>query len=350
MLKKRLKAYEDNIPKGKTLTVNDKTQAALKKAGISIAEWNKLSPKSKQAILHDLASGNSAKARASVSIWNGQKINVKNAKAVDAASKVLAGSGISVKTWNSLPTSVKKAVGRDLASGNINGAKRTVDNWRNTSEGRTKTARSNAIGAGGVRDNTNAIRNFAAQGNHTKTMTTRHVSIFEKIFKRITGRASGGTVTDNETATWLGDGGKNEPYVTPSGFMGVSGSDWELHSLEPGTIVYPSISAYTQMTGNQINPDMIPAFAGGGTVPYTGQLQAVDYINSSSNQQRSQEQTNSNNALQQDLLNKIEQLIAASQNNSPVTLNLTTYGNLDEKTARKWAPQLAQSLTRVGRG
>lgn len=348
--KKRLKAYEDNIPKGKTLTVNDKTQAALKKAGISIAEWNKLSPKSKQAILHDLASGNSAKARASVSIWNGQKINVKNAKAVDAASKVLAGSGISVKTWNSLPTSVKKAVGRDLASGNINGAKRTVDNWRNTSEGRTKTARSNAIGAGGVRDNTNAIRNFAAQGNHTKTMTTRHVSIFEKIFKRITGRASGGTVTDNETATWLGDGGKNEPYVTPSGFMGVSGSDWELHSLEPGTIVYPSISAYTQMTGNQINPDMIPAFAGGGTVPYTGQLQAVDYINSSSNQQRSQEQTNSNNALQQDLLNKIEQLIAASQNNSPVTLNLTTYGNLDEKTARKWAPQLAQSLTRVGRG
>ncbi|MBU6001368.1 hypothetical protein KQ236_14640 [Lactococcus lactis] len=123
-------------------------------------------------------------------------------------------------------------------------------------------------------------------------MTTRHVSIFEKIIKRITRRASGGTVTDNETATWLGDGGKNEPYVTPSGFMGVSGNDWELHSLEPGTIVYPSISAYTQMTGNQINPDMIPAFAGGGTVPYTGQLQAVDYINSSSNQQRSQEQTN----------------------------------------------------------
>lgn len=348
--KKRLKAYEDNVPKGKTLRVSDKTQATLKKAKISIDEWNKLSPKSKQAILHDLSSGNSAKARASVSIWNGQKINVKDAKAVDAASKVLAGSGISVKTWNSLPTSVKKAVGHDLASGDMKNAKRTVDNWRNTSEGRAKTARSNSFGASGVRDNTNAIKEYAQQTDHSKTMTTHHVSIFEKIFKAVRGRASGGTVTDNETATWLGDGGKNEPYVTPSGFMGVSGSDWELHSLEPGTIVYPSISAYTQMTGNQINPDMIPAFAGGGTVPYTGQLQAVDYINSSSNQQRSQEQTNSNNALQQDLINKIEQLIAASQNNSPVTLNLTTYGNLDEKTARKWAPQLAQSLTRVRRG
>lgn len=285
--KKKLKDYSNTNVKTKTLNVDDKTQSTLKKAKISIDEWNKLSPKSKQAVLHDLASGNSAKARASVSVWNGQKINSKNAKAVDAASRVLSGAGISVKVWNSLPTSVKKAVGQDLASGNINGAKRTVDNWRNTSEGRTKTARSNAIGAGAVRDNTNAIQNFAAQGDHTKTMTTRHVSIFEQIIKKITGRASGGTVSDNETATWLGDGGKNEPYVTPSGFMGVSGNDWELHSLEPGTIVYPSISAYTQMTGNQINPDMIPAFAGGGTVPYTGQLQAVDYINSSSNQQQS---------------------------------------------------------------
>ncbi|MCT4389775.1 phage tail tape measure protein [Leuconostoc falkenbergense] len=307
--KKRLKAYEDNVPKGKTLTVNDKTQATLKKAKISIDEWNKLSPKSKQAILHDLASGNSAKARASVSIWNGQKINVKDAKAVDAASKVLAGSGISVKVWNSLPTSVKKAVGQDLASGNINGAKRTVDNWRNTSAGRTKTAKSNAIGAGGVRDNTNAIQNFAAQGDHTKTMTTRHVSIFEKIIKKITGRASGGTVTDNETATWLGDGGKNEPYVTPSGFMGVSGSDWELHSLEPGTIVYPSISAYTQMTGNQINPDMIPAFAGGGTVPYTGQLQAVDYINSEVKNKQSEVILSGNSNSNADVVNELKNAV-----------------------------------------
>ena len=80
-------------------------------------------------------------------------------------------------------------------------------------------------------------------------------------------RASGGTVQNGETATWLGDGGKNEPYVTPSGMMGISGNNWELHALEPGTIVYPSISAYTQMTGNQIDPSMVPAFAGGGTVP-----------------------------------------------------------------------------------
>ncbi|ORI73748.1 MULTISPECIES: phage tail tape measure protein [Leuconostoc] len=307
--KKRLKAYEDNVPKGKTLTVNDKTQATLKKAKISIDEWNKLSPKSKQAILHDLATGNSAKARASVSIWNGQKINVKDAKAVDEASKVLAGSGISVKTWNSLPISIKQAVGQDLASGKISDAKRTVDNWRNTSEGRTKNAKAHATGAGGVRDNTNAIQNFAAQTDHTRTMTTRHVSIFEKIFKRITGRASGGTVTDNETATWLGDGGKNEPYVTPSGFMGVSGSDWELHSLEPGTIVYPSISAYTQMTGNQINPDMIPAFAGGGTVPYTGQLQAVDYINSEVKNQQSEINLTSSDYLLNSV-NKSNQLIS----------------------------------------
>lgn len=247
--------------------------------------------------------------------------------------------------WNNLPENVKTAISKQWGQGDVEGAIATIDEWNRRNPG-PKEARASAHGTGEVNAASNAIDVFNSKGS-----SSRH-DVYN-VFHNITDnskRASGGTVQNGETTTWLGDGGKNEPYVTPSGFMGISGNDWELHALEPGTIVYPSISAYTQMTGNQIDPSMVPAFAGGGTVPYTSQLQTVDYINSSSNQQRSHEQTNSNNALQQELLNKIEQLIAASQNNSPVTLNLTTYGNLDEKTARKWAPQLAQSLTRVRRG
>lgn len=300
--KKKLKDYSNTNVKTKTLKVDDKTQEALKKAKISIDEWNKLSPKSKQAVLHDLASGNSARARASVSVWNGQKINVKDAKAVDAASRVLAGAGISVKVWNSLPASVKQAIGQDLASGNINGAKAAVDRWRDASTGKTKNAtlKSQNTGNYPIDSLLGQAINFSKLGDHTITQT---------VLTKASKRASGGKISDNETATWLGDGGKNEPYVTPSGFMGVSGSTWELHSLEPGTIVYPSISAYTQMTGNKINPDMIPAFAGGGTVPYTGQLQAVDYINSEVKNQQSEINLTSNDYLLNSV-NKSNQLIS----------------------------------------
>lgn len=272
--KQKLKDYSNTNVKTKTLNVDDKTQAALKKAKISIDEWNKLSPESKQAVLHDLASGNSAKARASVSVWNGQEIDVKDAKVVDEASNVLAGAGISVKVWNSLPTSIKQAVGQDLSSGNINGAIATIDEW-NKRNPAPKEAKSSATGTGEVNEASHAIDVFNGKGpssQHDIYNVVHNITDNSK-------RASGGTVQNGETATWLGDGGKNEPYVTPSGFMGVSGSDWELHSLEPGTIVYPSISAYTQMTGNQINPDMIPAFAGGGTVPYTNQMQEIDRVN-----------------------------------------------------------------------
>ena len=297
--KQKLKDYSNTNVKTKTLNVDDKTQAALKKAKISIDEWNKLSPESKQAVLHDLASGNSAKARASVSVWNGQEIDVKDAKVVDEASRVLSGAGISVQVWNSLPTSVKQAIGQDLASGNINGAIATIDEW-NKRNPNPKEARSSASGEGGVRSATSAIDAFSQRQDQTKTVTLRNV--VRNIVDNSSGHAGGGTIADGETSTWLGDGGKNEPYVTPSGRMGISGNDWELHALEPGTIVYPSLSAYTQITGNQINPDMIPAFAGGGTVPYTNQMQEIDRVNDLS--AKNSISTNAN--------------LSYSQNNAPI--------------------------------
>lgn len=334
---KRLKAYDKNIPKGKKLTATDSASATLKKAGISLDAWNKLNPKQKQAVAKDLASGNVGKARGSVALWNGQKISSKDAKAANYASPILNKAGLSVKQWNALPEDVKKAVGKDLASGNINGAKATVDRFRNTpigpvktalgtnstsgnidpatgsvnrfrgaSTGSTKVARSSQQGKASVEDAIGVVGRFMGLPSVvTKTMQF----VTERIEKFIKGRAGGGTVEDGETATWLGDGGKNEPYVTPSGLMGISGNNWELHSLEPGTIVYPSMSAYTQMTGNQIDPAMIPKFAGGGTVPYTGQLQAVDYINSEVKNQQSEVILSGNSNSNADVVNELKNAV-----------------------------------------
>lgn len=354
----RLKAYDKNIPKGKKLTANDSASSAIKKAGISLDAWNKLNPKQKQAVAKDLASGNVGKARGSVALWNGQKISSKDTKARDYASSVLKRAGLSVSQWNALPESVKQAVGKDLASGNINGAKATVDRFRNTpigpaktalgtnaasnsidpatdsvnqfrgaSTGGTKVARSTQRGKASVEDAIGVVGRFMGLPSIvTKTMQF----VTERVEKFIKRRASGGTVEDGETATWLGDGGKNEPYVTPSGFMGISGNNWELHSLEPGTVVYPSLSAYTQVTGNQIDPGMIPAFAGGGTVPYTGQLKAVDHINYSvQNQQQSVAPLSGNYNDNADVINELKnavnllgKLLSVQQDNANVNVVL----------------------------
>lgn len=70
--------------------------------------------------------------------------------------------------------------------------------------------------------------------------------------------------------TWLGDGGKREPYLTPSGNFGVSGSSDELHPLPKGTRIWPSRQSFkTSARSNDYLKqylDMIPKFATGGTI------------------------------------------------------------------------------------
>lgn len=301
----------DKLPTGvKTFVSKAKGQKEVQNASKMVEEWNKLPQKQKTALAK--ASGE-------------DQVNFLTSR---------------IKNWNSLPQKVKTAVGKQLGQGDVKGATDTLDNW-NRRVMKAKQARSSESGSGSVNSASRSLDNFNSKNPRTKTATSRQIGkvavdnavasfgnfiglpsvvtrTAEYVTKHITkwiddftgkGRASGGTVTDNETETWLGDGGKNEPYVTPSGFMGVSGNDWELHSLEPGTIVYPSISAYTQMTGNQINPDMIPAFAGGGTVPYTGQLQAVDYINSEVKNKQSEVILSGNSNSNADVVNELKNAV-----------------------------------------
>lgn len=63
-----------------------------------------------------------------------------------------------------------------------------------------------------------------------------------------------GTDSHKGGLAWLGDGGQNEPYLTPTGEFGVSPNDWTLYDLPRGTKVWPNI--------NQFLSD-IPKFANG---------------------------------------------------------------------------------------
>ena len=54
--------------------------------------------------------------------------------------------------------------------------------------------------------------------------------------------------------TWLGDGGKAEPYLTPQGQFGISPADWTMYNLPRGTKIWPSVQKLM---------DSLPRYANG---------------------------------------------------------------------------------------
>lgn len=90
------------------------------------------------------------------------------------------------------------------------------------------------------------------------------------------GFATGTPATPYDGTFNLGDGGKREPYLTPTGHFGVSGSSDELHNLPKGTRIWPSRQSFkTSARSNDYLKqymDFIPKFATGGTIqnPYDG--------------------------------------------------------------------------------
>lgn len=122
------------------------------------------------------------------------------------------------------------------------------------------------------------------------TLRVRNETIYESIY-RTRGNPtsanfvqSGGRILHNATGTnyfeggltWLGDGGKREPYLTPDGEFGVSGSSNKIYDLPRGTRIWPTRQAFK--TSARSNPeyrkfiDYLPKFAKGGTIrnPYEG--------------------------------------------------------------------------------
>src|SRR5699024_5269144 len=76
-----------------------------------------------------------------------------------------------------------------------------------------------------------------------------------------------------------GDGGRREPYLTPSGVFGVSGTKDELNYLPKGTRIWPSTQAFRASAGVHSKYrdylKQLPKFAQGGNLEsvydgYTG--------------------------------------------------------------------------------
>ncbi|MCS9997200.1 phage tail tape measure protein [Weissella confusa] len=103
--------------------------------------------------------------------------------------------------------------------------------------------------------------------------TVHITSFFESIIS--TRRRAIGDSNFSGGNVWLGDGGKNEPYMTPDGGFGISPSDWTLTALPAGSKIWPSISAFTNDTGMVVDGNKIPKFATGGTIPAGPTIQGM---------------------------------------------------------------------------
>lgn len=172
-------------------------------------------------------------------------------------------------TINSSTRATTAAPGIDGRTNQIN---RWTDAQRDTRSTNTRATTSTNASSNTwqVRDWTSAVR--SAPRSITSVFTTIKRTITE-FFSR--DRQTGDLYLPTDSMVHIGEGGRKEPYLTPSGYFGVSGYD-EYIPLPKGTRIWPNRQAFRQSA--KFNKSLrqylsqIPKFAKGGRIknPYDG--------------------------------------------------------------------------------
>jgi len=183
-----------------------------------------------------------------------------------------------VNSWTQAQDGTYSTSTNAQTSTNAPGPTNLVQNWTNaqnntTSTNTRATTSTNASSnTGDVNDWTRSVNNAPSQKTSIFTTINRTIN---QVWDRITGNATGNPSFEGGT-TWLGDGGKREPYLTPKGTFGVSGNKDELYNLPRGTRIWPSRQSFKTSArhndGLKQYLNRIPKFAQGGTIqnPYDG--------------------------------------------------------------------------------
>lgn len=179
--------------------------------------------------------------------WIGLPIEVKTLLTQDESSLTVGQAQKVLEVYESLSPKTKKLLGDNT---DVNSRLRAAEEKLNSYErNNPKTKHLNAVdnASDPAYQATNAVNTFSQQRDRTVTLTTRFVTINETIYQE--GNAGGhrairatGDPYFQGGQVWLGDGGKQEPYLTPQGDFGISPADWTLYDLPRGTKIWPSIS------------------------------------------------------------------------------------------------------------
>lgn len=187
-------------------------------------------------------------SKGALETWIGLPVEVKQLLATDESSITVEQAQSVLEIYDALDPKIKALL---CDNTDVNAKLKAAEEKLNTYERnnpKTKHLHATDNASGPASTATAAVQEFSRQRDHTVTMTSRFVTINETIYQE--GKASGHRAIRAATGSpyfqggqvWLGDGGKQEPYLTPQGDFGISPADWTLYDLPRGTKIWPSIS------------------------------------------------------------------------------------------------------------
>lgn len=240
--------YEDQMA-----ILNTNSPETLKQALQDTGVWNNLSPNEQRMIMMTNAGRAAQEGLVAEGLWNQLTLEEQEMVATtNSTQKAIEGVKASF-TWNGSSWVRKSAVVNTNAPGEVDKGVRSKNTWNglryvnkyanvNTN---AETTRSNLKYA------YDYFKNIRS-GSKTFELVTKY---------KTTGTASGAGVGYAKGTNFhpggpaiLGDGGKNEPFMTPEGDFGISPNIDTLFHLPRGTKVWPSIEAWESK---------IPHFANG---------------------------------------------------------------------------------------
>lgn len=242
----------------------------------------------------------------SMNAWNKLPVNVKAMLGdnENILEKIKDGS-ISIDTYNKVIHPALKSLFGDESGVNeaITGAENVI-NYYNTSVNAIEKKMNASSNASLL---TPDIYNLASAWSNVprddfKTLTVKSDFIGPVIPGRATGDPyfQGGPV-------WLGDGGKQEPFLTPQGDFGVSPPKWTMFNLPKGTKIWSSVQKLM---------DSLPRYANGTKFDDTG-LSRLNFGNINKRENRSDVQSRQ----RQQPLVVIEKLIWSGKEDIRKTMN-----------------------------
>ena len=202
--------YED-----KMAILNSNTPETLQQVLIDTGVWENLTPSEQEMIMTTNAGATAKQALIAEGKWDSltleeQRMVVSSNSTQKALEGVNAAHKWNVQGWDPKKINVNSNAGTVASN-----AQRAID---------------------GVVGKTVTIKTIKEQITSYRT-----ISNGSKGGPRLNAK---GTKNFEGGLSWLGDGGKHEPWLTPQGDFGISPDDWTLYDLPRGTKIWPSIEKF----------------------------------------------------------------------------------------------------------
>ena len=257
--------WEELDPTAKELLVSSNTGEIIKQAIQSIGGWDELDPKTQQLIATSNVDETMANVFIKHKLWQDTEFLTKLAQIDTNSPTAKQEFEILLQTWQNTELPTKKA---PVDSEQVKESQKRTETfqslWNNFAPQEKRTS---------IITNANeakyAVDQFLWVFNSipsTKNVIMNVVTSGLNALRSIRGYAKGTDFHVGGLAV-LGDGGRREPFLTPSGHFGVSPSTDTMYDLPRGTKVWSSVDRFKRdANGNvllRLLKDRLPHFATG---------------------------------------------------------------------------------------